>query len=190
MFVPTSQPPVSKITLFQVFLTADSTHSPVTITCVHKPVSSHTSPCTPCVYVLACILHMFHDIGDYTSVRNHMASDNGTAVLLNVDPELGQSTREPCQVKKYICWKHKWCKIWSSNSSVAQDSSLLEYGTVSLSTHWLNISLKDHRAFTFRVRLFILDCSTLEDEGTFILQNVGNYSPTGSVKSSVTPTEI
>ena len=66
--------------------------SPVTNTCVHKPVASHISLCTPCVYVLACILHMFLGTGGYNSVWHRTASDIGTAALLRTDPRLGQTT--------------------------------------------------------------------------------------------------
>jgi len=78
-------------TLFQPSVTTYPKYSPVTNTCVHKSVSSHISLCTPCVYVLACILHMFLGIGGHNSVWHRMASDIGSAVL-RTDPKLGQTT--------------------------------------------------------------------------------------------------
>jgi hypothetical protein len=79
-------------TLCQLPVTTYPEYSPVTNTCVHKPVASHISLCTPCVYVLACILHMFLGTGGYNSVWHRTASDIGTAVLLRTDPRLGQTT--------------------------------------------------------------------------------------------------
>jgi hypothetical protein len=81
-------------TLCQPSVITHSVYSPVTNTCVHKSVSSHISRCTPCVYVLACILCMFLCIGGYNSVRHGTASDIGTAVLLRMDLKLEQTTSE------------------------------------------------------------------------------------------------
>jgi hypothetical protein len=81
-------------TLCQPSVITHSIYSPVTNTYVHKSVSSHISRCTPCVYVLACILRMFLCIGGYNSVRHGTASDIGTAVLLRMYPKLEQTTSE------------------------------------------------------------------------------------------------
>lgn len=70
---------------------ADSSQHRVCCNCVHKSVSSRISLCTPCVYVLACILRTFLDIGGYNSVRHHTASGIGTAVLLSLDPKVGSA---------------------------------------------------------------------------------------------------
>jgi hypothetical protein len=176
-----------QITFCQPSMPTYSKHSPVTNTCVRKSVSSHISLCTPCVYVLACILRMFLGIGGHNSVRHHTAPDIGTAVLLRTDPKLGQTTSEiintllwskqPCVLETQMkhdlrfptqcCQGVNWPRMWCC--------------------HWVNKSLKHHSAFIIiRPRHLFLHCSTSEDEGTMNLQNGGKYSPTDSVKSQKT----
>jgi hypothetical protein len=142
-------------------VTTYSKYSPLTNTCVHKSVSSHISLCTPCIYVLAWILHTFLGISGYSSVRHRMASDIGTAILLRMDPKLDRQQASSltlcCQVDKHVCWKHKWCKMWVSQHSVTKQSTVPECNAVSLGKKPSEASqCFYHQAQTFFLGLFNL----------------------------------
>ena len=140
-------------------MTNHSKYSPVTNTCVHKSVSSHISLCTPSVYVLACILCKFLGIGGHNSVRHHMAPDIGTAVLLRMDPKLGQtaskllnllfSSKQPCVLETQM--------MWGSQHSVTKESTDPECDAVSLGKQPSETSqCFHHQAHAFLLGLFNL----------------------------------
>ena len=157
-------------------MTNYSKYSPVTNTCVHKSVSSHISLCTPSVYVLACILRKFLGIGGHNSVRHHMAPDIGTAVLLRMDPKLGQTTSElintllsskqPCVLETQM--------MWGSQHSVTKESTVPECDAVSLgkTTFWSITVLSSSGA-----RISSWTVQPLKMKALWIFKMVGNTRP-------------